>query len=350
MNFTTDLPKKRPFVTYIVASAVKCEKFFPNSKNEGPSFRMHAVILNKSGMQTQKYQQAMQTPNNSKSLKYNKNNEDLKEDPFTSIVSTQCSSSIKSEDSDRNDLLLKNEYPGLLANNRRVSSQTIQAPEKNYILCHIRKIDSNYKLSKFNGNKRRPTADLEAEIDGVSKRKKRKSITKYQQPNLALKSNNQQSKVSQHYTRRKPQVNDRDEYQYRNNFSMFPPDPCSRISFESENSTSSTMFNNIGMHSSTHNPKINFNNFMSRELGSFGKMKDGTITYKPDETICKIDEVKDPKFEQIDQGSKEVPSKKIEPSRIESVITNDAKKFSNSSGFDYMKLFNFIATNINKQP
>lgn len=45
MNFTTDLPKWNPFVTYIVASAVKCEKFFPESKNEGPSFRMHAVIL-----------------------------------------------------------------------------------------------------------------------------------------------------------------------------------------------------------------------------------------------------------------------------------------------------------------
>ena len=46
MNFTTDLPKKNPSVTYIVASAVKCEKFFPNSKNEGPCFRMHAVIMN----------------------------------------------------------------------------------------------------------------------------------------------------------------------------------------------------------------------------------------------------------------------------------------------------------------
>lgn len=55
MNFTTDLPKKRPFVTYIVASAVKCEKFFPDSKNEGPSYRMHAVILNKDGQNTQKY-------------------------------------------------------------------------------------------------------------------------------------------------------------------------------------------------------------------------------------------------------------------------------------------------------
>jgi hypothetical protein len=45
MNFTTDLPKKNPYVTYIVASAVKCEKFFPNAKLEGPSFRMHAVII-----------------------------------------------------------------------------------------------------------------------------------------------------------------------------------------------------------------------------------------------------------------------------------------------------------------
>jgi hypothetical protein len=52
MNFTTDLPKKRPYVTYIVASAVKCEKFFPECKNEGPSFRMHAVIINKEGQQT----------------------------------------------------------------------------------------------------------------------------------------------------------------------------------------------------------------------------------------------------------------------------------------------------------
>lgn len=45
MNFTTDLPKKNPIVSYIVASAVKCEKFFPESAKEGPVFRMHAVIL-----------------------------------------------------------------------------------------------------------------------------------------------------------------------------------------------------------------------------------------------------------------------------------------------------------------
>jgi len=47
MNFTTDLPKKDPIVSYIVASAVKCEKFFPGSSKEGPVFRMHAVILTK---------------------------------------------------------------------------------------------------------------------------------------------------------------------------------------------------------------------------------------------------------------------------------------------------------------
>jgi hypothetical protein len=47
MNFTTDLPKKDPIVSYIVASAVKCEKFFPGCAKEGPVYRMHAVILTK---------------------------------------------------------------------------------------------------------------------------------------------------------------------------------------------------------------------------------------------------------------------------------------------------------------
>ena len=45
MNFTTELPKRNPLVSYIVASAVKCEKFFPGSANEGPAFRMHAVVM-----------------------------------------------------------------------------------------------------------------------------------------------------------------------------------------------------------------------------------------------------------------------------------------------------------------
>ena len=50
MNFTTDLPKSKPLVSYIVASAVKCEKFFPGCENEGPCFRMHAVILKNKGL------------------------------------------------------------------------------------------------------------------------------------------------------------------------------------------------------------------------------------------------------------------------------------------------------------
>lgn len=50
MNFTTDLPKRNPVVTYIVASAIKCEKFFP-AHIDGPSFRMHAVVLTDSEAQ-----------------------------------------------------------------------------------------------------------------------------------------------------------------------------------------------------------------------------------------------------------------------------------------------------------
>jgi len=45
MNFTTDLPKRNPLVSYIVASAVRCEKFFPPGSKGSPVYRMHAVIL-----------------------------------------------------------------------------------------------------------------------------------------------------------------------------------------------------------------------------------------------------------------------------------------------------------------
>ncbi len=53
MNFTTDLPKRNPLVSYIVASAVRCEKFFPGGSKNGPVFRMHAVILKLKPGQTQ---------------------------------------------------------------------------------------------------------------------------------------------------------------------------------------------------------------------------------------------------------------------------------------------------------
>ncbi|CAG9321903.1 unnamed protein product [Blepharisma stoltei] len=45
MNFTTELPKRQPIVVYIVASAVKSEKYVPGNEKQTPSYRMHAVIL-----------------------------------------------------------------------------------------------------------------------------------------------------------------------------------------------------------------------------------------------------------------------------------------------------------------
>lgn len=41
MNFTTDLPKRRPHVTYVVASAMRAHLV---EENENAEFRMHAVI------------------------------------------------------------------------------------------------------------------------------------------------------------------------------------------------------------------------------------------------------------------------------------------------------------------
>ncbi|EGR27404.1 hypothetical protein IMG5_195860 [Ichthyophthirius multifiliis] len=44
MNFTTDLPKGKPLVTYIVASAEQCQR--NNLQKDNFVYRMHAVILN----------------------------------------------------------------------------------------------------------------------------------------------------------------------------------------------------------------------------------------------------------------------------------------------------------------
>jgi hypothetical protein len=41
MNFTTDLPKRKPFVTYVVASAMRANMI---EESENAEFRMHAVI------------------------------------------------------------------------------------------------------------------------------------------------------------------------------------------------------------------------------------------------------------------------------------------------------------------
>ena len=68
MNFTTDLPKKNPIVSYIVASAVKCEKFFPESAKEGPVFRMHAVILTRKSLLNYNSTDPLKTPSSQPSL------------------------------------------------------------------------------------------------------------------------------------------------------------------------------------------------------------------------------------------------------------------------------------------
>lgn len=139
MNFTTDLPKKRPYVTYIVASAVKCEKFFPDSKNEGPSFRMHAVIINKEGMQTQKYKSKNAQTSGT-------------EDPISS-VSTKCSAGLENFDQEKIENSNEDGFE---------IKKTPKKEEKSYILCHIRKIDNTYKAPKSSG-KRRNSYDEEAE-------------------------------------------------------------------------------------------------------------------------------------------------------------------------------------------
>ena len=41
MNFTTDLPKRKPYVTYVVASAMRAHLI---EESENAEFRMHAVI------------------------------------------------------------------------------------------------------------------------------------------------------------------------------------------------------------------------------------------------------------------------------------------------------------------
>jgi len=143
MNFTTDLPKKRPCVTYIVASAVKCGKFFPNNREDGPSFRMHAVILNKEGVQTQKYKnkEAVQNFN-------------CMEDPHSSL-STACSSIAETIEIEKPELINENDQD----NKNKVKKEN----KKNYVLCHIRKIDQNYKASKGSGKRENPYDDDDEE-------------------------------------------------------------------------------------------------------------------------------------------------------------------------------------------
>lgn len=124
-------------MTYIVASAVKCEKFFPNSKNEGPSFRMHAVILNKNGMNS--YREKILNRNNIS----NSNSKEINKDGNNGIE---------------------------------------------YILCHIRKIDCDYKLSKLAKTSENPSEEEKLEIiERNLKTKKIKNEENSEQKKIPIK-------------------------------------------------------------------------------------------------------------------------------------------------------------------
>ncbi len=128
MNFTTDLPKKNPLVTYIVASAVKCEKFFPKSQSQAPSYRMHAVILN------------------SKLKDYD-------------VVFKEY------------DLLQYNFIP------KQPSQRFLKT--KSYILCHVRKIDQNYNRSSKQLNQKRKLTRKLKQSKRIPKKLKLTSKGKY---------------------------------------------------------------------------------------------------------------------------------------------------------------------------
>ena len=147
MNFTTDLPKRRPYVTYIVASAVKCEKFFPNSRNEGPSYRMHAVILNKSGSQSQSYKLKY------RGLTHSDGQESHSANSINSTNSTNPSLSSYADKADGNNMKTENHHIPF------IKEKMNKTQEKSYILCHIRKIDHNYKITKKRRSNR-DSADL----------------------------------------------------------------------------------------------------------------------------------------------------------------------------------------------
>jgi hypothetical protein len=107
MNFTTDLPKKDPIVSYIVASAVKCEKFFPGCSKEGPVYRMHAVILSQ-----------RQAPS-----KYKKEQKH----------GNKSAPEMKGEE--------QNNMNSGVSNKRGGGSQAKgSSGQPNYILCHVRKV------------------------------------------------------------------------------------------------------------------------------------------------------------------------------------------------------------------
>lgn len=128
MNFTTDLPKKDPIVSYIVASAVKCEKFFPGCSKEGPIYRMHAVIMTKKNIPSQ----------------------------------TPESISHKANTNERKGSLGVSSYSGRGGNGRKwIPAQNATS----YILCHIRKVAFSKNSSEEEEEKLGVLEELDSKLD-----------------------------------------------------------------------------------------------------------------------------------------------------------------------------------------
>jgi hypothetical protein len=305
MNFTTDLPKKRPYVTYIVASAVKCEKFFPDSKNEGPSFRMHAVILNKDGMQTQKYKSK---------ISHHSSNDDHQSSLSTKYPSTaDCGEIEKGETGQEEGLDSKRTSP--------------KKDDKSYILCHIRKIDHNYKALKSSG-KRRGSYEEEDEDEEEDPESEESPVSK----RIVFEQNlNSQSKMEE-------EVKNFKENSLTNTLRHEPSLNPSK--FEHNRSES------IQSHSSafhTINPMNNIS-FTFREK----KLESNTIKSEiKSEGLNKKSEtdsfvIKDTKSSQIKDKSESSNSKHKEEGKNKDIsLLKDIYK-ENTENYDYFKLFNVL--------
>ena len=189
MNFTTDLPKKNPLVTYIVASAVKCEKSTPKTKKSPtPCFRMHAVILH-SKLQTHDVgfidndlSQFHFVPKNAKDLK--------------------------------------------------------TGTRKSYILCHVRKIDQNYNLSTKQRSKKSRQQKSPYHLKKISKKLKLSSkkslevahgtagVEQEDQFDIAFYSNSYEKMMrKKELAFHKVQVNLSEVFKYGNKLQKGPADP-----------------------------------------------------------------------------------------------------------------------------
>ena len=261
-----------------------------------------------------------------------------------------CSASIKSEESERNELSIRNDQLSVTSDRQANNFQMIAPAEKNYILCHVRKIDQKYKSSKFNGAKKTAIYDLEDEV-GMSNKRKRKKSSRREQVNAlskAIGSTNTNTNTTtteidydeetssfpkKFYSGREESVS------MRAGFPMFMPDTGTRISFESENSISSNAFPAMGGYVSgmmTTMPQL-----ASRPRK--GSIRDSYSSAQLAKTAKANAEVKAIRSELEDKVKVSATVLSVKPSKVDNIIATGMKKVANDGGCDYMQLFNMIS-------